>query len=54
MDIEKIVSALTIEDFSSESIWTWADDDGSDVKCINYQDSLPEEYDALFVGCDFF
>lgn len=53
MVIEKALSALTIDDFSSGSIWTWADDDDNNVKCIRYQDSLPEEYDALFIGCDF-
>jgi hypothetical protein len=53
--ILKNAGELKFDDFAIHPIWTWAenDEDESSVMPLDYPGALPEDHDALFVGCEF-
>jgi hypothetical protein len=53
MVIMKKFSRITLKDFHSSPIWTWAEDDDEEMVCTLDQDFIPEEHDAVFVLSEF-
>jgi hypothetical protein len=49
--MSKNSSHLTINDFHNSRIWTWEDDDDKVIP-VQYDNYIPDDLDAVFVGCN--